>query len=283
VKKKLRQPAPITDSRHIKFYKNFMKISVITTVFNGAKYLPKAIESFLSQNYEAKELLIVDDISTDGTHAIIADYQARFPQFIKWIKEKDSGISNARNIALRQVTGDVVGVLGADDFLHKNFFEEMKYYAEQNPSFDVMYFNSYSVGFASGFDPSASIAMTKRNLIKRCPIGSGESFYYRREIFDSFQFNERNRYCMDYELNMALVSSRKSDGKKYSFYPVNITAVFNTNTGENISSANSLKQRLETISVQLKYSKKFPEKFKIFWRKKKLILRNFEQFKNIQI
>ena len=232
-----------------------MKISVIITTFNAAKFLVTAVESFLEQDYQNKELLILDDISTDGTHEIIAAYVQKFPQFVKWIKEKDSGISHGRNIALKYVTGDVVGFLGADDFFHKNFFSEMLYYANCNPSFDVIYCNSYSVGAVSAFSASAIIHMTKRNLIKRCPIGSGESFYYRRAIFDYVKFNEKNRYSMDYELNMELLSSRKPNGKKYQFFPINITAVFNLNSGENISSANSLKQRLETIVVQLKHSK----------------------------
>jgi glycosyltransferase involved in cell wall biosynthesis len=249
-----------------------MKISVIITTFNAEKYLPTAIESFLEQRHNEKELLILDDISTDKTHAIIEAYQQKFPKLIKWIKEKDSGISHGRNIALKHVTGDLVGFLGADDFFHKDFFAEMVYYAKVNSSFDVMYFNSYCVGVSNGFDPSSTIAVTKRNLIKRCPIGSGESFYYRKEIFDHFQFNEKNRYSMDYELNMAIVSSKKPNGKKYSFYPVNITSVFNGNTGENISSANSLKQKIETLEVQLRYAKGFKEKVKIIWRKRKLIL-----------
>lgn len=258
-----------------------MKISVVITTFNAAKYLSKAIESFLEQDYEAKELLIIDDISTDKTHDIIAAYQQKFPQIIKWIKEKDLGISNARNIALKYVTGDLVGFLGADDFLHRDFFSKLSYYVEVNPDFDVIHFNNYCVGASNGFSASAAISVNVRNLIKHCPIGSGESFYYRREIFDSFKFNEKNRYSMDYELNMALASAQKPNGKKYSFYPVNITAVFNTHTGENISSANSVKQRLETIAVQLKYAKCAIKRAKILWRGKKLIAKNFAEFKKI--
>ena len=260
------------------FYKFFMKISVIITTFNAAKYLTKAIESFLAQDYSNKELLIVDDISTDGTHDIIATYQQKFPGVIKWIKQKDSGISQARNIALKHVTGDLVGFLGADDFLHKNFFAKMKYYLEANPDFDVIYFNSYSIGGNCGFDNSAAKTVTVRNLIKHCPIGSGESFYYRREVFDLLKFNEKNRYSMDYELNMALASSVKANGKKYVFFPVNITSVFNVHTGENISSASGAKQRLETIAVQLKYSRKPLERARILWRGKKQIVKNFTQF-----
>jgi glycosyltransferase involved in cell wall biosynthesis len=253
-----------------------MKISVIITAFNAEKFISKAIESVLEQDYADKELIIIDDISTDKTHEIIASYQDKFPKIIRWIKERDYGISHARNLALKHVTGDIVGFLGADDFLHKDFFKELPYYAKQNPNFDVMYFNSYCVGNTAGFCSSASTSITVRNLIKSCPIGSGESFYYRKEIFDHFQFNEKNRYSMDYELNMAIAAARK-----FIFYPVNIVAVFNLDRGDNISSANKLKQRLETIAVQMKYAKTMVDQLRIVWRSKKLIFKNRNNFHQI--
>lgn len=256
-----------------------MKISVIISSFNIAQHIATAIDSFLDQQYSNKELLIIDDISTDGTHAIINNYASKFPDLIKWIREKDNGISNARNIALKHATGDVIGFLGADDILHKNFFEEFAYYAKINPKFDVAYFNGYCVGFSNSFSYSSSIKFTKRNLIKHCPLASGECFYYKRKIFESHKFNEKNRYSMDYEFNMDLLSS----GKKYLFFPINITAVFNQDIGVNHSSANSIKQRLETIFVQLKYAKNSIEVIRILWRAKKLILRNLSTFKQIDI
>ena len=118
--------------------------------------------------------------------------------------------------------------------------------------------------------------MTRRNLVKRCPIGSGESFYYRKKIFETRKFNEKNLYSMDYELNMELVTS-----KKYLFFPINITAVFNQNIGTNQSSLNSIKQRLETVFVQLKYSNNFREKLHTLWRAKKLLLKNFSSLNQL--
>ena len=84
---------------------------------------------------------------------------------------------------------------------------------------------------------------------------------------------------MDYELNMALVSSKE----KYLFFPINITAVFNQDIGSNHSSANALKQRLETVAVQLKYANPLVEKARIIWRARKLISKNFPLFKQIEI
>lgn len=254
-----------------------MKISVIISAFNGEKYIAAAIESFLMQNYENKELVIIDGISTDNTHEIISTYQQNFPKLIKWVQEKDSGISNSRNIALKHVTGDVIGFLGCDDLLHKDFFEEFAYYAAINPNFDVAYFNNYCVGLSNSFLNSAAIPVTKRNLIKHCPIGSGESFYYRKEIFKQHQFNEKNLYSMDYEFNMMLTASKE----KPLFFPINITAVFNQNIGSNLSNSNSLKQRLESVFVQFKYASNLKEKLRIIWRAKKLLLKNLSSLNQL--
>jgi glycosyltransferase involved in cell wall biosynthesis len=258
------------------------KISVIITSFNGEEYISKAIESFLQQQYESKELIIIDGISTDKTHQIISSYQEKFPNLIKWIKEKDHGISNARNIALKYATGDLIGFLGCDDFLHPNFFKEASYYISINQNFDIIYFNSYCIGFSNSFSQSSAIQVNQRNLIKFCPIGSGESFYYRKKIFENFLFNEKNLYSMDYELNMQIASSKKLDGKKYQFFPVNITAVFNQNIGTNQSSLNSVKQRLETILIQWKYCNSLKDRIKIFWRVKKIVLKNFIIFNQLR-
>jgi len=253
-----------------------MKISVILTAFNSAKSLPRAIDSFLEQNYPDKELLIIDDISTDETHKIIFDYAQKFPQIIRWIKEKDYGIAHARNLALKHASGDVIGFLGGNDSLHKNFFDEMAYYVAKNPHFDVIYFNSYVVAKEIDFLPSALKKVTLENLIEYAPIGCAEAFYYRREVFDEVKFNEKNRYCASYELNLALASKRQC-----VFYPVNIAAVFNGKYENSKNWSSELKASLEIVAVQFKYAKNTVEKFKIFWRTKKLIIKNRNTFHQI--
>jgi glycosyltransferase involved in cell wall biosynthesis len=251
-----------------------IKISVIIAVLNGEKYLRTAIESFLNQDYQNKELIIIDGKSTDSSHQIINDYQKEYPDLISWIKEKDSGISNARNIALKYVKGNIVSFLGADDIFHKDFFNQIAYYAKINPNFDVIYCDGYGISQNnSHFRQASNIAFTKRNLIKFSPMVSGECFLYKRHIFDDFSFNEKNKYSMDYEFNMALVSS----DKKYSFYGVAIPAAFNISDGSNISSLLSIKQRAETIAVQLKYTKCLIGMIKIISRRPKFILKNLGQ------
>lgn len=256
-----------------------MKISLIITVLNSSKYIASAIDSFVCQRYENKELIILDGGSTDGSHEIIELYQKKYPKIIKWIKEKDSGISDARNKALKHVGGDLIGFLGADDLLHEDFYEKLAYYLKVNPYFDAVYFDNYAISKSgSTFNASSQVRMTKRNLLRNPPIASGESFYYKKNVFNEFEFNLNNRFSMDYELNLALLSKNKSDGQKYSFFPVSLVAVFNGSFGDSISSSMGLLQRLETVVVQIKYAQNFIEKFKIIYKRKKIILKNLKQF-----
>ena len=90
-----------------------MKISIITVVFNGVKTIDSCIKSVLSQDYPNVEYVIVDGGSRDGTKEAILNYGDRIARFIS---EPDKGIYDAMNKGLTVATGDVIGILNADDF-----------------------------------------------------------------------------------------------------------------------------------------------------------------------
>ena len=90
-----------------------IKVSIITVVFNGERYLENCIQSVLSQNYPNIEYLIIDGGSTDHSLQIIEKYQAKISQFIS---EPDEGMYDAINKGIQLATGDVIGLLHADDF-----------------------------------------------------------------------------------------------------------------------------------------------------------------------
>lgn len=89
-----------------------MKISVITVVFNGEKTVQETIQSVLVQDYEEVEYIVVDGGSTDGTLAIVESFGDRLAKFVS---EKDKGIYDAMNKGIQFATGEVVGLLNADD------------------------------------------------------------------------------------------------------------------------------------------------------------------------
>lgn len=94
-----------------------MKVSIITVVFNGAPTIKSCIDSILGQDYGEIEYIIVDGGSTDGTVELVKSYGNRINQFVS---EPDKGIYDGMNKGIKMATGDVIGILNADDFYASN-------------------------------------------------------------------------------------------------------------------------------------------------------------------
>lgn len=94
-----------------------MKISIITVAFNAKETIQDTIESVLSQNYKNIEIIVIDGNSTDGTVEIIKNYGKQITQFVS---EPDNGIYDAMNKGITLATGDIIGILNADDFYIDN-------------------------------------------------------------------------------------------------------------------------------------------------------------------
>ena len=93
-----------------------MKISIITVCYNSEETISDTIQSVLSQDYKDVEYIIVDGKSTDRTLEIIQSIKSR----IKLISEKDRGIYDAMNKGINIASGDVIGILNADDVYKNN-------------------------------------------------------------------------------------------------------------------------------------------------------------------
>jgi len=90
-------------------------VSIITPSYNAEKYIEETILSVINQTYTNWELIIVDDISTDGTLEIIKDFSAKDSR-IKWYElNEKGGASIARNMAIRESSGKYIAFLDADD------------------------------------------------------------------------------------------------------------------------------------------------------------------------
>ncbi len=113
------------------------KVSVIMPVYNSGKYLNKAIESVLSQTYEDFELVIVNDGSTDNSASICRKY-AEKDKRIKFIDQKNKGVSAARNTALASVSGHNIAFVDSDDVIDKHFLEIMLREKEKSSAEIVM-------------------------------------------------------------------------------------------------------------------------------------------------
>ncbi len=100
-----------------------IKISVITVVYNGEKFIKEAIETVLKQTYKNIEFIIVDGKSTDNTLEIISHYQNKIDVLLS---EKDKGIFDAMNKGIARATGDVIVFHNVDDeYTNQNVFDKV--------------------------------------------------------------------------------------------------------------------------------------------------------------
>lgn len=107
-------------------------ISVIVAVLNGNTTLLKCIDSVARQTYAAKELIIIDGGSKDGTVELLIDQNERIDV---WLSESDRGVYSAWNKGLRKARGEWICFLGADDFLwDEHVLERMAVKLEAIPS-----------------------------------------------------------------------------------------------------------------------------------------------------
>lgn len=90
-------------------------VSIMMPAYNMAKYIGQAIESVLQQTYERWELIIVNDGSTDNTSQVIAAF---VDPRIRVIDQPNGGEANARNTALKHISGEYLAFLDADDRFH---------------------------------------------------------------------------------------------------------------------------------------------------------------------
>src|SRR3990167_9891601 len=94
------------------------KISVVTPAYRDVDTLKLHVETFLDQDLEQKELILVDDGSKDGTKQIIEKYVKKYPKLIRGTYfPKNLGACVARNEGAKIATGDVYAFLPADSFL----------------------------------------------------------------------------------------------------------------------------------------------------------------------
>ena len=100
------------------------KISIIIPIFNTEKYLKTCLNSVLNQTLKEIEIICINDGSTDNSLKIIEEYASKDKR-IKFISQKNNGVSYARNKGLEIATGEFIGFVDSDDYASKNFFEKL--------------------------------------------------------------------------------------------------------------------------------------------------------------
>ena len=91
------------------------KVTIITPLYNGARYIEQTILSVIRQTYPDWEMIIVDDCSTDHPETVISRYVVQDNRIRLIRLDKNSGAAGARNVAIDQAGGDYIAFLDGDD------------------------------------------------------------------------------------------------------------------------------------------------------------------------
>ena len=95
-----------------------MRVSIITICYNSSEFIPRTIESVLTQTNKNIEYLIIDGASKDNTVEIAESYRSRMEEAgidYQIYSEPDKGIYDAMNKGIRKATGDIIGLLNSGD------------------------------------------------------------------------------------------------------------------------------------------------------------------------
>lgn len=207
-----------------------MKISLITACYNSAGTIRTAVESVLSQKGVDIEYIVVDGGSKDGTVEVVEELSRKERKDrkegfeFKWISERDRGMYDAINKGIKMATGDIVGILNADDVLATDdtlahiasAFEQKESPVPSSPfpvpqRVDALYADIRFVKEGETVE-----AVRKAETVRYCSAKRWRpwmfrfaamvphpSFYVRRECFEKLGgYSLDYRICADFELEL---------------------------------------------------------------------------------
>jgi glycosyltransferase involved in cell wall biosynthesis len=121
-------------------------ISVVVPVFDHARYLERCIRSAHLQSLRPREIVCVDDASTDpAVRPLLQALAAEIPGLQLRLLERNRGIAAVQNLAVRMATGDFVAFLDCDDFLHPSAIETVATVIAEHPQCDYVFTDRYEV------------------------------------------------------------------------------------------------------------------------------------------
>ena len=163
------------------------KISIITVVYNGERYLEKTIKSVIGQAYNNIEYIIIDGGSTDGTVDIIKKYEL---EVTYWVSESDEGVYDAMNKGVDLVTGQWVNFMNAGDVFYSNqivkeVFDNQKYEVE-------IIYGDYLADHGSFVEKVTAKSISK--------LWQGMVFCHQSTFIDA-QHHKKHKYSLQYSIS----------------------------------------------------------------------------------
>ena len=184
-------------------------VSVVIPTYNNAAHVADAVRSVLDQTYANRQVIVVDDGSTDDTPAVLASFRDR----VRCVRKKNEGAAAARNMGVHLAQGSYVAFLDADDLWAPTKLREQVDVLLASPEFPVVHADSAVID-ASGNVVKESAApgrQTKNGKVFRqfflCPISLilTSTVLIRKDCFDKVGlFDPRYPVFQDYDFFLRL-------------------------------------------------------------------------------
>lgn len=177
-------------------------VSIVIPTYQRAGYVETAVASVLDQDYDALELIVLDDGSTDETAALLARIAEREdPARFRWDRHENVGQAATINRGLALARGELLGYLSSDDYLYPGAIEQLAAAAEADPDAEIVYPWFDVVDDADRIvDTIACIQHTLVDALRWALCVPGVGALMRRRCYERIGgWDERYRYCPDFE------------------------------------------------------------------------------------
>ncbi len=192
---------------------NLPKITVVTVVYNGEKYLEQTIQSLIAQTYKNIEYVIIDGGSNDGTLEIIKRYCHHISH---WQSEPDRGIYDAMNKGLAKATGEIITFLNADDWYEPDALESIVEVFTAHPQLDFVFGDVIQIDPLTHHETTYRVRLNEAHRLM--PFGH-PALFVKTAVHRQFPFDTHFRIAADYDLVLSLLDRHCS----YAYLPKRIT------------------------------------------------------------
>jgi glycosyltransferase involved in cell wall biosynthesis len=179
-------------------------VSAIIPVYNGARFLRKAIDSVLTQSESPREVIVLDDGSTDNTREVVE----RYGSAVKYVYQSNRGLAAARNAGVAASSGDWLAFLDCDDWWLPQKLKLQLEAIRQHPEAILVYADQWilDLGGRMIYDRATPPDALWPMLRAQNRIGSPVVVIKRAPFVAIGGYDERLRACEDWDLYVRLIS-----------------------------------------------------------------------------
>ena len=227
------------------------KVTIVTAVYNGEKYLEESINSMLNQTYEDFEFIIVDDGSTDNSQRILKQIT---DSRIRVFQQKNQGQTNALITGINHAKGELIARLDQDDYSFPDRLKRQVEFMDTNPRVVLCGSRFHELYQDKFFPQRVHFIQTHTDIRKyiSCfnPFAHSTVVFRRESYLKVFGYDKRFLIGMDYDLWIRLMEIGEVHNIKEVLTVVRVH-------GNSFSNKNSKFKTLEDIKIRYYAYSKF--------------------------